>query len=101
MTRCSSSLPGHGEAVGSDGVASEAEPDGDTASDARFGVAWSRFKAGESAETVAAVEEFLRRHSGDERSGELSFLAAEAQRTAGAFDAALAWFDTAHQRERA
>ncbi|MEO1698591.1 MAG: tetratricopeptide repeat protein [Planctomycetota bacterium] len=82
----------YGEAVGSYGVAIEADPDGDTASDARFGVAWSRFKAGESAETVAAVEEFLRRHSGDERSGELSFLAAEAQRTAGAFDAALAWY---------
>lgn len=72
----------------------------DYARDARYGIAWSAWKAEDMDGTVKAATEFLRAHPKDEQAGELAFLAAEANLAADRPEQALQWYDRVKSGER-
>ncbi|MBI4878736.1 MAG: tetratricopeptide repeat protein [Planctomycetes bacterium] len=69
-------------------LATDAE--GRYAREARYGIAWCRFRCGEYDAALAAIEEFTRLHRGDPLDGELRFLAGECLLEAGRPQEALA-----------
>lgn len=65
---------------------------GEYARDARYGVAWSHFEAGDFAGTVKAAEAFLREHPTDAEAGDVAFIAGESLVANGKPEEALGWY---------